>query len=317
MYGEYDSTQEASGTSWQPDSSPFEAVTLRSGDWVFMLQGFANAVYNDDPNPRGDGGGLSTNMFLLEVLHPTFEGSLGFRWMMSLEPAMGSDGYPLLTQTGQTTDGTNPLFDRQHPHDLFAELAVTFTTPITDSHSVFFYFAPVGEPALGPPSFLQRFSAVSNPIAPITQSWLNSTRITYGVLTLGLVATDKVKIEVSTFRGLEPDENHWGIETPRFDSLSGRVTVNPTADWSFQGSFANLEEPERINPGVDMNLLTASATHNRKRENGNWQTTAGVTGRGKERTVTTGFLRSRPYVSRRVTRSLGASSPRRRTGCSQ
>ena len=291
MYGEYESTQEASGTSWQPASSPFETVGLKKGDWVFMFQGYANAVYNDDPDPRGDQAGLSTNMFSLRVLRPTFDGSLGFRVMMSLEPTMGKDGYPLLIQTGQSADGTNPLFDRQHPHDLFSELAVTFTTPLTDSSSIFLYFAPVGEPALGPPSFLQRFSAVSNPVAPITQSWLNSTRITYGVLTLGVVATDKVKIEFSTFRGLEPDENHWGIESPEFNSFSGRVTVNPTPEWSLQGSYADLKQPERIHPGVDMNLFTASGTYNRKSEDGNWQTTVGWAYRKRdEEDAHNGFL---------------------------
>src|SRR3990172_9216493 len=243
------------------------------GEWVFMLQGFANVAYADDPDPRGDQAGLTTNMFLLEAIRPTFEGRLGVRWMMSLEPAMGKRGYPLLVQTGQTADGMNPLFDRQYPHDLFMELAVTFTTPVTDSHSVFVYFAPVGEPALGPPSFLNRFSGVYDPVATTTQLWLNSTRITYGVLTLGFVATDKVKVEASLLGGLEPDENRWGIEAPGFDSVSGRVTVNPNEDWSLQASFADLEAPERVNPGVNVKVFTASATHNRKRENGNWQTT--------------------------------------------
>ena len=78
----------------------------------------------------------------------------------------------------------------------------------------------MGQPALGPPSFRHRFSAVYDPVAPITQQWLDSTRITYGVLTIGFVRTDRVKIEGSFFRGREPDENRWGIESPAFDSYS-------------------------------------------------------------------------------------------------
>jgi len=42
----------------------------------------------------------------------------GFRVMGSIEPVMGRSGYPLLLQTGETADGTTPLLDRQHPHDV-------------------------------------------------------------------------------------------------------------------------------------------------------------------------------------------------------
>ena len=46
-------------------------------------------------------------------------GRVEARVMLSAEPTMGRDGYPLLRQTGETADGVNPLVDRQHPHDLF------------------------------------------------------------------------------------------------------------------------------------------------------------------------------------------------------
>lgn len=282
MYGEYASSQESSGTTWQPSSTPRRAVPLRWGEWVLWFQGFVNGGWIDDPEPRGDESGWTTNMFFLRALRPTFEGTLGLRAEMSLEPTMGKDGYPLLLQTGQTDDGTNPLFDRQHPHDLFTELALTFTAPITDSHSAYFYFAPVGQPALGPPSFRHRFSAVFNPVAPITQSWLDSTRVTYGVLTLGFVSTDNVKLEGSFFRGREPDEDRWGIEAPAFDSYSLRATVNPNENWSLQASFADLTDRLQIRPFVDMTMFTASATYNRNREQGNWQSTLGFARRKRD-----------------------------------
>ena len=47
---------------------------------------------------------------------------LQLRSMLSLEPLMGARGYPNLFATGETADG-QPLVDRQHPHDLFMELA--------------------------------------------------------------------------------------------------------------------------------------------------------------------------------------------------
>jgi hypothetical protein len=134
--------------------------------------------------------------------------------MMSLEPAtIGKEGYPLLLQTGETADGVHPLIDRQHPHDLFMELALSYS--VASGHrSLFVYGAPVGEPALGPPAFMHRFSGSEIPLAPITHHWLDSSHITYGVLTGGAVLGG-LKAEASAFRGREPDENRYDIETPK------------------------------------------------------------------------------------------------------
>jgi hypothetical protein len=36
-----------------------------------------------------------------------------------------------------------------------------------------------GEPALGPPAFMHRFSGMNIPQAPITHHWLDSSHITF------------------------------------------------------------------------------------------------------------------------------------------
>jgi len=43
LYGAYDMAREASGTSWQPDSTPLEGVHEMRGAWMTMLHGFADA----------------------------------------------------------------------------------------------------------------------------------------------------------------------------------------------------------------------------------------------------------------------------------
>jgi hypothetical protein len=61
----------------------------------------------------------------------TGPGRLGFRAMLSAEPlTIEREGYPLLLQTGETADGRTPLIDRQHPHDLFMELAAIYSLPV-------------------------------------------------------------------------------------------------------------------------------------------------------------------------------------------
>ena len=66
--------------------------------------------------------------------------------MLSTEPAtVGSAGYPLLLQTGESYRG-EPLHDRQHPHNLFMELVALYDVPVTSRVGVELYAAPVGEP---------------------------------------------------------------------------------------------------------------------------------------------------------------------------
>jgi hypothetical protein len=191
---------------------------------------------------------------------PLGPGTLGLRSMLSLEPAtIGRTGYPLLLQTGETADGRTPLVDRQHPHDLFMELAGAYSVARGD-RSLFVYGGLPGEPALGPPTFMHRFSAVNDPLAPITHHWLDSTHISYGVLTAGAVV-DRVKFEASAFRGREPDQDRWNLESPKLDSHAFRLSANPTRHWALQASYGRLHSPEQLEPDVNQDRATASAVY--------------------------------------------------------
>jgi hypothetical protein len=272
MYGPYSMTREASGTSWQPESSPHEGLMAMPGEWMTMIHGFANLIYDHQGGPRGDTKTFSSSMLMMMGQRPLGEGTLGLRGMVSTDPLMGKGGYPLLLQTGETADGHTPLIDRQHPHDLFMELAASYSQPISGNSSAFIYAGLPGEPALGPPAFMHRFSGADNPEAPISHHWLDSTHITYGVITLGYIAGG-FKLEGSAFRGREPDENRYDIETGKLDSASVRLSYNPTPDWSLQVSRGHIESPEALEPDVNINRTTASIMYNRLWGATNWQTT--------------------------------------------
>jgi hypothetical protein len=275
MLGSYTMNREASGTSWQPESSPMEGFHFMAGDLMGMLHGFANVIHADQAGTRGGEKTFSQSMLMGMAQHPLGNATLGLRAMLSLDPLMGKRGYPLLLQTGETADGVNHLVDRQHPHDFFMELAGSLSVPVGEKNSLFLYGGLPGEPALGPPTFMHRFSGVDNPEAPILHHWLDSTHITFGVITAGLIL-DKVKLEGSIFNGREPNEERWDIETGELTSYAGRVTINPTMDWSLQGSFGYLESPEQLEPEVNIYRATASATYNRNWGEMNWQTTAAI-----------------------------------------
>lgn len=258
FYGPYASTREASGTAWQPESAPHDAIHAMRGDWMLMLHGTAFLVGDHQGGRRGDDDVFSSNMLMGLASRPLGPGRFGARAMLSLEPAtIGREGYPLLLQTGETADGVTPLVDRQHPHDLFMELAASWSVSRAD-RSLFVYAGLPGEPALGPPAFMHRLSGMLNPESPITHHWLDSSHITFGVLTLGGVA-GAWKLEGSTFRGREPDQERWNIESPDLDSYSGRLSWNPTPAWALQVSGGRLESPEQLEPGVDVDRYTVSA----------------------------------------------------------
>jgi len=273
-------SRESSGTSWQPQSTPLPhpMVHVMADGWMIMGHGDAYLIYDHAGGDRGGDKTISTNMFMLMARKPLGEGVLGLRGMVSLEPAtIGRSGYPELLQTGETSDGQTPLIDRQHPHDLFMELAASYSLPMRGGHDqAFIYLGLPGEPALGPATFMHRFSGMDNPEAPITHHWLDSTHVTFGVATIGYVINDKLKLEGSLFTGREPDQSRWDIETPKMDSQSVRVTFNPDTDWSMQISYGHINSPEQLEPDVDQQRVTASATYNRRfgtTGRDNWQTT--------------------------------------------
>lgn len=259
--GPYAMTREASGTAWQPDASTHEGVHLTNGPWRIMVHGVLNGVYDKQDGPRGDEKSFVSGMLMGMAQRPVGDaGTLQLRAMVSPDPFMGPRGYPLLLATGETADGKTPLVDRQHPHDLFMELSASYSRKLSATDSAFVYVGLPGEPAFGPPAFMHRLSIMDSPEAPISHHWLDSTHITFGVVTAGYVHDDW-KLEASAYKGREPDQHRYDIETPQLDSTAVRLSWNPTANWSLQASGAYEKSPEQLEPDVNQRKLSASAIY--------------------------------------------------------
>ncbi len=261
LFGSYTMAREGSGTSWRPDSTPMAGLMAMRGPWSGMVEGFAQLIYDDQGGPRGSTQTFSTGMLMLMARRELSAGALGLHLMLSADPFMGKFGYPLLFQTGETADGKTPLIDRQHPHDLLMEAAVSYSRELTARASAFLYLGLPGEPALGPEAFMHRLSGIDNPEAPITHHWLDSTHISWGVVTGGYT-WQALKLEFSGFNGREPDQFHYNIETRALDSYAVRATVNASANLSVQASFGRLASPEELEPNISVRRSTLSATYN-------------------------------------------------------
>jgi hypothetical protein len=268
--------REGSGTSWLPDSSPMYGHMLMIGGDMLMLHGAIFPRYTNVSSDRGDDRIDSPNWIMAMYSHLFGETTqLGLRAMMSLDPLTeGGRGYPLLLQSGESWHD-QPLHDRQHPHDLFDELSFSLSQKFDSDLSGYIYFGYPGEPALGPPTFMHRPSAMDDPDAPIGHHWQDSTHVMFGVATAGLQWSrlGGIKVEGSIFTGREPDENRYEFDRPRFDSFSGRISWNPAPDIALQLSHAYIENPEALEPDVNRHRTTASLIYNKRLgPDSNWAT---------------------------------------------
>ncbi len=254
-----------SGTSWLPDASPMYGYMTHSGKWMFMFHGDIFVRYNrQDITSAGMRGGekwdAPSMVMGMAQRKVGRRGLLRFNAMLSADALIaGGSGYPLLFQTGETWQG-KPLIDRQHPHDLFSELSVSYAYMLSPKADVYIYAGYPGEPAIGPTVFMHRTSGMFMPDAPISHHWVDATHITFGVATLGF-RYGRFKVEGSSFTGREPGESRYDFDRPLFNSWSGRLSYNPSVRWALQVSRAYITDPEVAHPGEDVQRTTASATY--------------------------------------------------------
>jgi YHS domain-containing protein len=285
--------REGSGTAWLPDSSLMYAIHGQRGPWQLMIHGNTFAQYLTDRGDRGDGQFGSINWVMGMAHRDIGNGRLSLRGMLSAEPAtIRGCGYPDLLATGELCDG-HPIHDRQHQHDLFMEIAAIYERPLAGEVRWQVYGGPAAEPALGPVAYPHRLSAMSNLLAPITHHWLDSTHITFGVLTGGVYGK-RWKTEASIFNGREPDEQRIDFDFAPLDSVSGRIWLMPTSSLAIQFSAGRLKEAEAGEDGgprVDVSRATASATYHRLiGERGIWATTAAWGANTESDRTTNAFL---------------------------
>jgi hypothetical protein len=262
----------SSGTSAEPNSTPAPMLMAQKGAWMLMFHANVFVLDEQQSSSRGGDKFFSTNWFMPMAQRELGPGVLTVRTMLSLEPATVTDRrYPLLFQQGETAFGV-PIADGQHPHDFIMELAALYDMKLGEKTLLSFYFAPMGDPAIGPTAYPHRASAFENPVGTLGHHQEDSTHIADDVVTLGLTYRD-VRVEASGFHGREPDEFRWDINQGKIDSWSMRLTVQPGKNWSGQYSYARIKSPEALFPTDDQERMTASIMYNRPFLNGNWANT--------------------------------------------
>ncbi|MBM3751751.1 MAG: hypothetical protein FJW21_11325 [Acidimicrobiia bacterium] len=185
---------------------------------------------------------------------------LTFNLMASAEPfTLRRLGSAQVFQSGETLDGL-PLRDFQHPHDLVMALEARFDWTTSPTTTAFVSGGIVGSPALGPTPFMHRASASFHPTAPLTHHMLDSSHITHGVVSAGVVSRGW-GVEVSAFQGREPDEDRLDIDAGALDSVAARLSWT-RGFWRAQMSNGWITSPEPVEPW-DLVRTTASIEYAR------------------------------------------------------
>ena len=105
----------ASGTAWQPDSTPAYMWMTERGKWTLMAHGNLFLTFNHQGGPRGAGKAESMNWAMFMEQHALGPGTLEFRQMFSAEALTAPHpGFPQLFQTGETYRN-QPLVDTSIP----------------------------------------------------------------------------------------------------------------------------------------------------------------------------------------------------------
>ncbi len=249
--------EESSGTGVQPRgwAMPMAATSNRSWKLNWMGQAFVVDVQQSHQTTpaaelrRGGDKLYSTNWGMLSAERPLGGGAMQLRAMLSLEPAtITGRRYPELFQFGETAYG-QAIEDGQHPHNLLMEVSGQYAHA-ADRAVVNLYYAPVGDPALGPTAYPHRASAAELPQATLAHHYEDSTHIADNVATAE-IAWSKLHMEASGFHGREPGENRWTIGWGAMDSWSARLTWLPGTNWMAQASTGRLHHPEALEMGDD------------------------------------------------------------------
>jgi hypothetical protein len=274
--------RETSGTSWLPEVTPMYGLHSPRRGWDIRVNGaaFVQALYEPRDRHRTGGESIrqggSANWIMLMARRSVGGGRFGVRTMVSAEPwTVPGCGSLSFLAVGDLCDG-DTIHDRQQPHDLFMELAVDYDRVLRGDWRWQIYAGLAGEPALGPPTYTHRPSAVANPLGPITHHWLESTHATFGLVTVG-VHNQRWKGEMSAFNGRDPDDSRADLDLGAFDSYAARVSWLAADRLALQISAGRLREARThfvFQSDQPVVRVTASAAyHQPLRADGIWATT--------------------------------------------
>src|SRR5260221_701004 len=113
-----------------PAAAQEQPAAAATPAWSWMADGSLFATFNDQRSARGERQFRSQNWLMAMATRAAGKGQLTLSGMFSLDPVtVTKRGYSELFQMGEAYQKLENI-DRQHPHDLFSQLAVGWRVPM-------------------------------------------------------------------------------------------------------------------------------------------------------------------------------------------
>ena len=252
-------TRIGSGTSWLPDSASQSMIHATVGGWSLMVHGAVFGQYDNQNTIHGATQFGAIDWEMATALHPAGGGVFAATAGTSFESLVdGPRGYPELLQSGGAYQDAR-IANRQHPHPALMQLSASYDRTLIAELAFSAYAAAVGEPSIGPASFMHRPSATDDPFAPLAHHWEDATHDERGVVTAGLY-TRRVKLEASAFNARESDsgDNLPDYTGARLDSYSSRISVAASGRVTLSAWTGYIFDHDPLDPGTGMQRYGAS-----------------------------------------------------------
>lgn len=248
-----------SGTSWLPDSSHQSMIDATVGGWRLMVHGAVFGQYDKQNTIHGASQFGSIDREMATALRPAAGGVFAATLGTSFESLVdGPTGYPELLQSGGAYQDAR-IANRQHPNSALMQLSASYDRTLISGLAFSTYAAAVGDPAIGPVSFMHRPSATDDPFAPLAHHWEDATHDERGVVTAGLY-TRRIKLEASAFNARESDgrDNFPDYTGARLDSYSSRLSVAANGRLTASAWAGYIFDHDPLDPGTGMQRYGAS-----------------------------------------------------------
>ena len=165
---------------------------------------------------------------------------IGLGAMVSLDPlTLGDCGYPRLLADTSSFCIDRPFEDRSHSHAFFMDLSAHVRMDVGPA-VVFARGGPVGQPPLGPPSYMHRPSALHDPIAPMSHHETNPAHVANGVVVAG-VEVGSLTLEASAFNARPGDDDPYDFDVGSLSSWATHARY-VSAGWTLEGSLGELHD---------------------------------------------------------------------------
>ena len=239
-------SRDASGTAWQPDASPLNAVHFMSDDWMFMVHGLVFAGWDDQSSTRrGNNLFMSTNWGMLMAQRELAGGELTLRRCCRSSPRR-SDAAAIRCCCRAARR--------------WAASRCTTASIRTTLHGARRALPPRAQRRRRRRALPRARRASRRSVRPASRTgarrWAirsrrsattgRTRRTSASAWSRAACSRGFGKLEASWFNGREPDANRWDLDLrePRLVLRSGSPRIRPT-NWSLQISGGRLHSPEQ------------------------------------------------------------------------